>query len=213
MDKRTMRPDLIARYADERLPRYTSYPTAPHFSAEVGSETYARWLGTIPPASRRFALRPHPVLPADVLVLRLQHHGDRPDEPMVAYIRRIGRGDRLVDHPSWPQRSRSPIVHFGGGTPTIVAARRVLAAHRHDPARFDLRTEPRSRSRSIRGRLSPEMIGALSARPASPAPASASRASIRRFKRRSTGSRASPRPRAPSSGLRAAGVARRSTST
>src|SRR6266700_748260 len=27
-----MRPDLIARYADERLPRYTSYPTAPHFT-------------------------------------------------------------------------------------------------------------------------------------------------------------------------------------
>ena len=73
-----MRPDLIAQYADERLPRYTSYPTAPHFSDEVGSETYARWLGIIPPASSRFPLRPHPLLPPDVLVLRLQHQCDRP---------------------------------------------------------------------------------------------------------------------------------------
>ena len=43
-----MRPDLIARYADQRLPRYTSYPTAPHFSAAVGPETYAGWLAATP---------------------------------------------------------------------------------------------------------------------------------------------------------------------
>src|SRR5690606_29906074 len=43
-----MRQDLIARYADERLPRYTSYPTAPHFSADVGPDVYGSWLGEIP---------------------------------------------------------------------------------------------------------------------------------------------------------------------
>ena len=46
-----MRPDLAARYADERLPRYTSYPTAPHFIAAVGPETYADWLGAMPDRS------------------------------------------------------------------------------------------------------------------------------------------------------------------
>ena len=44
-----MHPDLITRYADERLPRYTSYPAAPHFSASVRPETYAGWLADIQP--------------------------------------------------------------------------------------------------------------------------------------------------------------------
>ncbi len=40
--------ELVARY-DGRVPRYTSYPTAPHFSPAVGAETYAKWLGALPP--------------------------------------------------------------------------------------------------------------------------------------------------------------------
>ena len=44
-----MRPDLAACYGQERLPRYTSYPTAPHFSAAIGPATYAEWLAAIPP--------------------------------------------------------------------------------------------------------------------------------------------------------------------
>ncbi len=43
-----MRPDLAACYGQERLPRYTSYPTAPHFSAAIGPDTYAEWLKAIP---------------------------------------------------------------------------------------------------------------------------------------------------------------------
>src|SRR6516165_6376793 len=40
--------DLAACYGEERLPRYTSYPTAPHFSPAVGSATYEEWLRAIP---------------------------------------------------------------------------------------------------------------------------------------------------------------------
>ena len=35
--------ELVARY-DGRVPRYTSYPTAPHFTPAVGAATYAAWL-------------------------------------------------------------------------------------------------------------------------------------------------------------------------
>jgi len=38
--------DLIARY-DKRVPRYTSYPTAPHFHDGVNSATYEAWLGEL----------------------------------------------------------------------------------------------------------------------------------------------------------------------
>ena len=43
-----MRTDLAASYGEERLPRYTSYPTAPHFSPAVGPDTYAEWLAGLP---------------------------------------------------------------------------------------------------------------------------------------------------------------------
>ncbi len=37
---------LLERY-DRRVPRYTSYPTAPHFHAGVSADTYRRWLSKI----------------------------------------------------------------------------------------------------------------------------------------------------------------------
>jgi len=43
-----MRPDLAVCYGQERLPRYTSYPTAPHFSPGIGPGAYAEWLKAIP---------------------------------------------------------------------------------------------------------------------------------------------------------------------
>src|SRR5262245_27341444 len=38
--------ELIAKY-DRRVPRYTSYPTAPHFSPAVQGDTYATWLRSL----------------------------------------------------------------------------------------------------------------------------------------------------------------------
>jgi oxygen-independent coproporphyrinogen-3 oxidase len=38
---------LLARY-ERNLPRYTSYPTSPHFGAGVGTSDYARWLERLP---------------------------------------------------------------------------------------------------------------------------------------------------------------------
>ena len=39
--------ELLARY-DRGVPRYTSYPTAPHFTEQVGTADYRRWLAAIP---------------------------------------------------------------------------------------------------------------------------------------------------------------------
>ena len=38
--------DLIAKY-DRRVPRYTSYPTAPHFTPAVDDEVYAGWFAVL----------------------------------------------------------------------------------------------------------------------------------------------------------------------
>ena len=45
---------LVAKYGEARLPRYTSYPTAPAFAAAVGPDDYAlalRGAGKGEPAS------------------------------------------------------------------------------------------------------------------------------------------------------------------
>ena len=42
-----METDLLAKYGCA-VPRYTSYPTAPHFHTGVGPETYEDWLQALP---------------------------------------------------------------------------------------------------------------------------------------------------------------------
>ncbi len=52
-----MTADLASRY-DQRVPRYTSYPTAPHFGNGVGPDDYAAWLGGLE-ATRALSLYFH----------------------------------------------------------------------------------------------------------------------------------------------------------
>jgi oxygen-independent coproporphyrinogen-3 oxidase len=40
---------LFDRYAQAAVPRYTSYPTAPHFHEDVGPAQYAEWLAALRP--------------------------------------------------------------------------------------------------------------------------------------------------------------------
>ncbi|OHV72718.1 hypothetical protein LCM4579_11505 [Ensifer sp. LCM 4579] len=50
-----MQSTLVAKYGEARLPRYTSYPTAPRFSPAVGADSYGDWPAAAPaekPASR-----------------------------------------------------------------------------------------------------------------------------------------------------------------
>lgn len=42
---------ILARYARQNLPRYTSYPTAPHFGA-LEETRYREWLGAVAPGDR-----------------------------------------------------------------------------------------------------------------------------------------------------------------
>ncbi|MEK9725277.1 MAG: hypothetical protein VW405_17595 [Rhodospirillaceae bacterium] len=45
-----MQTNLIERYGGA-VPRYTSYPTAPHFHTGVDAAAYARWLAELPQAA------------------------------------------------------------------------------------------------------------------------------------------------------------------
>ena len=40
--------NLISKYGEARLPRYTSYPTAPIFAPDVGEVQCLDWIGSVP---------------------------------------------------------------------------------------------------------------------------------------------------------------------
>jgi oxygen-independent coproporphyrinogen-3 oxidase len=104
--------------AERAVPRYTSYPTAPHFSPDVQAETYAAWLAALP-AQATLSLYLHvPYCSELCLYCGCTTKAVRQAAPVAAYadllraeIDLVGAaiGGRRVVH-----------LHWGGGTPSIL---------------------------------------------------------------------------------------------
>jgi oxygen-independent coproporphyrinogen III oxidase len=104
--------------AERAVPRYTSYPTAPHFSSDVGSETYAGWLAALP-AQATLSLYLHvPYCSELCLYCGCTTKAVRQAAPVAAYadllraeidLAGAAIGGRRVVH-----------LHWGGGTPSIL---------------------------------------------------------------------------------------------
>jgi oxygen-independent coproporphyrinogen III oxidase len=108
----------IAKYLTERIPRYTSYPTAPHFSAAVGPVVYRDWLAALPETDRLSLYLHVPFCKTLCWYCGCNTSVTRHREPIERYVGLLEReisavaalaGSRRVAH-----------VHWGGGTPTIV---------------------------------------------------------------------------------------------
>jgi oxygen-independent coproporphyrinogen-3 oxidase len=115
-----MRPDLAAKY-DLRVPRYTSYPTAPHFHAGVGSDAYKGWLGGLDPALE-LSVYLHIAYCAEMCWFCGCHTKiTKRYAPVAAYMESLWREMALVAE-ALPTRMTARHVHFGGGSPTILSA-------------------------------------------------------------------------------------------
>ena len=115
-----MRPDLAACYGQERLPRYTSYPTAPHFSGTIGSETYAGWLKAIPRNATASLYLHVPFCRSMCWYCGCHTTIARRDEPISTYVAALRCELDLVSR-RIERRMKVDHIHFGGGTPTIMA--------------------------------------------------------------------------------------------
>jgi oxygen-independent coproporphyrinogen III oxidase len=115
-----MRPDLAVCYGQERLPRYTSYPTAPHFSPAVGLATYAEWLKAIPRRASASLYLHVPFCRSMCWYCGCHTTVAKRNQPIAVYesaLRcEIDQVVRQID-----RRIRVEHIHFGGGTPTIMA--------------------------------------------------------------------------------------------
>lgn len=118
-DKGAMTPELAAKYATA-VPRYTSYPTAPHFSPAVDDAHYRRWLtATDPDAPLSLYLH----IPfCDALCWFCGCHTRIVNRygPIAGYLAVLGEEIDLVAEALGALRAVSHI-HFGGGSPNIVA--------------------------------------------------------------------------------------------
>ncbi len=115
-----MRPDLATCYGQERLPRYTSYPTAPHFSPAINAATYAEWLKAIPRQASASLYLHVPFCRSMCWYCGCHTTVARRDGPIAVYesaLRcEIDQVVRAID-----RRIAVEHIHFGGGTPTIMA--------------------------------------------------------------------------------------------
>ena len=113
-----MNPALTTKY-DLRLPRYTSYPTAPHFSPAVGPDRYGEWLSDLP-ADGRLSLYLHIAYCAEMCWFCGCHTKiTRQYAPIADYMDCLWREIDMVAA-RLPQTMAASHVHFGGGSPTIL---------------------------------------------------------------------------------------------
>lgn len=117
--------DLVERYSTP-VPRYTSYPTAPHFHPGVSNSTYASWLKTLP-ADTTISLYLH-IPYCDRLCWFCGCHTKHTlrYEPITAYLRALYAE---IDWVSAQLGGRGLVtaIHLGGGSPTMLKPEDLLA--------------------------------------------------------------------------------------
>ncbi|MFN3075665.1 MAG: oxygen-independent coproporphyrinogen III oxidase [Alphaproteobacteria bacterium] len=125
---------LVAKY-ELRLPRYTSYPTAPHFSPAVTGGDYGRWLGELPPDTA-LSLYLHIAYCAELCWFCGCHTKiTKRYAPVQDYLEVLLEEVDLV---AARLSDRRPVrhVHFGGGSPTILSPADFSRAIAHLRERF-----------------------------------------------------------------------------
>ncbi|ANL37407.1 MULTISPECIES: oxygen-independent coproporphyrinogen III oxidase [Rhizobium] len=114
-----MSDDLIAKYGDARVPRYTSYPTAAAFSAAVGPDEYAGNLAHIAAAGPVSVYLHVPFCRSICWYCGCHTTITRQDAPVADYLDVMKEEIELV---SFAAGNDVPVkyVHFGGGTPSVM---------------------------------------------------------------------------------------------
>jgi oxygen-independent coproporphyrinogen-3 oxidase len=117
---KSIRPDIIARFEGQRAPRYTSYPTAPHFNQTIDDAEYQMLLTGLPPEESLSLYLHVPFCRSMCWYCGCHTRIVASDSPIEAYLKALEAEVRMVAA-ALPQRMRVRHIHWGGGTPTIMA--------------------------------------------------------------------------------------------
>ena len=115
-----MQQNIFRKFETQRVPRYTSYPTAPHFTQPIDDAAYRQWLAAMPD-DLSLSLYLH-VPFCQTLCWYCGCHTKIVGhyEPIADYLGALEREIDLVAA-ALPKRMAVSHLHWGGGTPTIVA--------------------------------------------------------------------------------------------
>lgn len=152
----TLRSELIS----SRVPRYTSYPTAPHFTTDVSGPIYLGWLEQLPPGQPISLYFHIPFCDSLCWFCGCNTRVVNAYAPVKSYVELLLRELEIVA-PLLGARRPVSHIHFGGGSPTILSPddiRRLNDAMRDrfvvlPDAEFAVEIDPRS--------LKPETVDAF----------------------------------------------------
>lgn len=146
----------LINYTTRSVPRYTSYPTAPHFRSDFEPSLYGKWLGEADP-DQPISLYIHVPFCRKVcwycgcnMKLAARY------EPIAAYIQTLSKELELVAE-SLPSRMTISHLHWGGGTPTALEPfdlERVMLRVRElfniaDDAEIAIESDPRTLTKEM----------------------------------------------------------------
>lgn len=113
-----VRAEILAKY-DRPVPRYTSYPTAPHFHAGIGPRIYRQWLDGQPSGTAASLYIHVPFCRTLCWYCGCHTWAISRARPVEGYSALLRAELRLVAAAA-PQPLRLTHVHWGGGTPTTL---------------------------------------------------------------------------------------------
>jgi len=117
---------IIEKYGDARLPRYTSYPTAPNFSPEFDALDYPSWLRALPEGQPTSLYIHIPFCRSMCWYCGCHTTITERDRPILDYVETLHREIELLASARADSFSVGEI-HFGGGTPTIIKPEEFIA--------------------------------------------------------------------------------------
>lgn len=154
---------IVDKYAGRPTPRYTSYPTAPHFQKDFPEETYRRWLSQLDTAEPISLYLHVPFCRKMCWYCGCNMKLASRREPVADYVADLHLEiDNLAD--ALPASMPVAHLHWGGGTPTVLEPDDLQSLTEHLKARFSftadaelaIESDPRTLSETM-----VERIGAL----------------------------------------------------
>ena len=104
---------------DAKVPRYTSYPTAPHFAADVGPDRFGQWIKAIGQGSEISLYLHVPFCRRLCWFCACRTQGTATAAPVEAYLG-VLKAELALLARYLPRDVRLSRLHWGGGTPTLL---------------------------------------------------------------------------------------------
>ena len=105
---------------DARVPRYTSYPTAPHFGDGVGPDSFRNWVQSIRPGSEISLYLHVPFCRRLCWFCACRTQGTQKLDPVAIYLETLKSEISLLGN-ILPEGVTLSRLHWGGGTPTLLS--------------------------------------------------------------------------------------------